>query len=319
MRRGGPRIRKILITLDGSSFAEAALRPAVELARRTGGELRLLTVHDPGWVFADREIDSVSRSRARRYLTRTLEALEVSDLTASLEVREGDVVDQILAEATEWGADLIAMAAHGRGPFSRFWLGSVARQCVRRSHRPVLLIRASDGSPRLSGSWEIGRVVVPLDGSPFAESALNPTLELAERLGVSLELLRVVTRLMVPASPFLPEAVAMGRQLLEEDRTAAGEYLDRITDWMRSWGLDPAKRVVADGEVAAAILEQAKSDPIVIATHARAGVNRVLLGSVAERVVQGAAGPVLVVPPDWQASLEEPASGGLAAGVRAAT
>ena len=291
-------IRRVLVTLDGSTFAEAALPPAVALARRSGAELRLLVAHDPTWAFADHEAQAGARARALAYLALKQEPIGATDLQVTPVLRDGQVVRTVLEEAKEWNADLIVMATHGRGPVSRFWLGSVADQCVRHSHRPVLLLRPpEDGSLGKEGGWSVRRVVIPVDGSQLAETALDAGLDIADYFGAPIDLLRVVGRVELPATPFLPEAVAMSSEMFEAERVAAEEYVEQLSEKLRSSGTESSKRVVIADRVAHAILEHAGSDLIVIATHARLGVNRAVLGSVADQVVRGATGPVLVVPP----------------------
>ena len=302
-------IRRVLVTLDGSAFAEAALPPAAALARKTGAEIRLLVAHDPMWAFADPETQAGARARALEYLALKQEAIGATDLHATLVLRDGQVVRTILEEAAERNADLIVMATHGRGPVSRFWLGSVADQCVRRSHRPVLLLRPpEDASLVDERGWSVRRVVIPVDGSQLAETALDAGLAMADCFGAPIDLLRVVGRVELPATPFLPEAVAMSSEIFEAERVAAEEYLEQLSEKLRSSGTESSKRVVIADRVAHAVLEHAGNDLIVIATHARLGVNRAVLGSVADQVVRGATGPVLVVPPqDGPQDSEEPA------------
>ena len=147
------------------------------------------------------------------------------------------------------------------------------------------------------GGWSVRRVVIPVDGSQLAETALDAGLDIADYFGAPIDLLRVVGRVELPATPFLPEAVAMSSEMFEAERVAAEEYVEQLSEKLRSSGTESSKRVVIADRVAHAILEHAGSDLIVIATHARLGVNRAVLGSVADQVVRGATGPVLVVPP----------------------
>ena len=143
---------RILVPLDGSAFSEAALPYAIGLARKTRGQVRLLSVHDEGWSLVDGEWGGALRARAR-YLDEQRDRAGhfVSDVTTA--GREGAVAEQILSEADDFGADLIVMATHGRGPVGRFWLGSVAHRCVRTAHRCLLLVRPSATTrPRPVGS-----------------------------------------------------------------------------------------------------------------------------------------------------------------------
>jgi nucleotide-binding universal stress UspA family protein len=90
------------------------------------------------------------------------------------------------------GSDLIVMTTHGRGPVSRFWLGSVADQLVHRLPMPLLLIRTQEDSPLPRDEPELRNLLVALDGTPTAEQILQPAGVLAKLMGASCTLLRVV-------------------------------------------------------------------------------------------------------------------------------
>jgi nucleotide-binding universal stress UspA family protein len=138
-------------------------------------------------------------------------------------------------------------------------------------------------------------IVVPLDGSPLAESALDAVAPLARCGDVDLWLVRVVS----PAHPVFAE----GRMLMTADevtglhRSEAAAYLQRQVAALAARGLRARGRVVV-GEPAAAIVAEAAGagcSAIVMATHGRTGLSRVLLGSVAEAVIKASRVPVLAV------------------------
>lgn len=291
--------RRILVTLDGSEFAEAALPTAVGLARKCGADLRLLTVHDSGWAVVNGEWGDAARSRARRYVESMRDRVEETWSDVTVSVREGFVVDEVLAEADEFRADLLVMATHGRGPLSRFWLGSVADRCLRRAHRPLLLIHPREpGAQAAVGALDVRRVVVPLDGSDLSETALDPAMELADLFGTPVALVRVLQEHAMFETELLPQTHEVNEQMLGESRVGASAYLDSVARWMAEWGSVPEIQIAVDDQVAHAILGAAGEDLIVMATHARTGINRAFLGSVADAVVRSAPGPVLVIPPE---------------------
>ena len=292
--------RRILVTLDGSEFAEAALPAAAGLARKTGAQLRLLTVHDSGWALVDGEWSDAARIRARRYLESMRELVEPIGHDVSTCVRDGFAVEEILAEADTFDADLIVMATHGRGPMSRFWLGSVADQCVRRGHRPLLLVRPRAAGEAPSAPLTVGRVVVPLDGSELSERALGRAMEVARLFDSPMTLLRVLPDQSALASEiFPPEAANLAVEWAAEAKEEAARYLSEVSAWLVEWGIQPSARVEDDGEaVPEAIVHEAHGDLVVMATHARTGLGRAFLGSVADAVVRSATGPVLVIPPE---------------------
>ena len=162
--------RRILVTLDGSKFAEAALSSATAIARRSGGELRLLTVADAGgefitesgWSVGDADAHETGRTAAYEYLEDTRHLLIETCPRLTTVVRQGYPADEIMIEAEQFDADLLVMATHGRSALKSLWLGSVSEQCVRHAQRPILLVRPDGkGEPRSFGSGR-QRLVVPL-------------------------------------------------------------------------------------------------------------------------------------------------------------
>jgi nucleotide-binding universal stress UspA family protein len=129
----------------------------------------------------------------------------------------------------------------------------------------------------------VEEVLVPLDGSGLAEQALGPALDLAHLLEARCTLLRVVESSGNP-----PEAA----------REEAEAYLERAAGRLRGPGLSARPRVIVAPDAAEAIVGQARdSGLIALATHGRGGVGRMLLGSVADKVVRGTSTPVLVYRP----------------------
>jgi nucleotide-binding universal stress UspA family protein len=282
--------KRILVPLDGSSFGEAAVGPAAAIARRSGGELRLLNVYEPGWSPKRLAFASKYRSWREDYLSAVRRGF--FNVRLGTTVREGRADEQILAEAESWAADLIVMSTHGRGGVTRLWLGSVADQCVRQSPLPVLLVRAEPSGENNAGSvYNRRRVVVPLDGSELAIRALPVAKTLAETLGSPLALLRVV-------QPATTTTISGRRDPMDTARAGAEarEYLTRVSRKLSSIGYAVSTEVVIDGNPAQAIIDHAQGDLVVMSTHARPPIERALLGSVTDKVVRGSRGPVVVVP-----------------------
>lgn len=291
--------RRILVPLDGSRFAEAALPAAVTLARRSPGEIRLLSVHELLPAYAVSDLDEAARIWAEGYVGEV--EGRVSPRVGgcvSTAVREGAVVDGIKREAESWHADLIVMATHGRGAVSRAWLGSVADGTLRHAHRPVLMVRPEEPrhEPDLDAEMKVPRIVVPLDGSPLAEQALDDASVLARLTGARVSLVRAVAYPIGPMSPYLPHTIEINRQIVDEARADAARYLDETAERLRKRDVTVDTAVVSDQHPAHAILEHAEGDLIAMATHGRGGIGRALLGSVADKVIRGASGPVLALP-----------------------
>jgi nucleotide-binding universal stress UspA family protein len=193
------------------------------------------------------------------------------------------------------------MTTHGRGPFSRFWLGSVADGLIRRAPAPLIVVRPPDENRNQSPgpNWQPRHILVALDGSTFAETVLPRTVELAKLLNADLTFVRVVepNPVLMP-SGLEPQPIILDSALLEELKTQARTYLEGIADRLRKDGLKVTCRILVADRVAPTILEEAREfDLIAVATHGRHGITRMLLGSVTDKIVRGASGPVLVIPP----------------------
>jgi len=284
--------RSILVPLDGSTFAEHALPLAVSLAQRSGGRLELVRAHilyalnEPyfGRLPFDPADEAEWRRQEQLYLDATARWLTAqTEVPVDTALVDGLVGEALLEHARAGKTDLIVMTTHSRGAVARTLLGSIADELVRGAPIPVLLTRPCESPPLLFPEPRLQLLLVPLDGSPLAERALEPAQELARLLEARCTLLRVVESGSVPTG------------LLEPAQAEAESYLGRIAAGMREESLDVRVRVAVAPHAAEAIAAEAQgSDLIVLATHGRGGVRRMILGSVADKVIRGSSTPVLV-------------------------
>jgi nucleotide-binding universal stress UspA family protein len=291
--------RTIMVPLDGSTFAEAALPLAISLGRRTGARLRLVTVHEPIPSFAYDEWESASREWTTDYLRRTVERIADSGLTATSELRTGPVVEALDSEADSCEASLVVMATHGRGLLSRAWLGSVADAFVRHTNRPVLLVRPSqeDGSVDITEDRKFGNVLIPLDGSALSEDAKDHAVELGALFEAGYHLVRVVPYPADVASSYLPYTVQVNQGIVDEAKLTAAAYLEGQAEALRSVGHRVTTGVQVDAQPGHGILRAAEAegcDLIAMATHGRSGLTRALLGSASDKVLRGTHLPLLL-------------------------
>jgi nucleotide-binding universal stress UspA family protein len=287
-------LERILVPVDESVFARCALPAALALVRKVGGEIRLVHVIDRREAPGD-DI-SAARSRMHIYLDDMARLHRVSvGISISTAVRDGDVAEELEAEAAEWGAEIIVMCTHGRSGVSRLWLGSVADRCLRRGFCPILLLRPTDDQDP-ARALRVERVVVPLDGSELSERALPYAASIARAFDVSALLLRVVTQPSAVEFFHHPEAMEFVHQSRDRDREEAADYLDaRVTELHRA-GIEAQALVAADSAPAQAITDRAEGDLVVMCTHGRGVLGRSVFGSVADKVVRGGAQPVLLIP-----------------------
>jgi len=304
--------QKILVPLDGSKIAEAILPCVVWLARGLGARVTLLTVAPsrketgqplPG-ALGSSNVGTMERltMEPTRYLEGVARYLAVRRIVAEPVVVPGDASQEILSQGRECGCDLIAMSTRGRSGLGRGLLGSVTDAVVRSSDIPVVVVGPRSGQPEPEEGMASKRVVVPLDGSSLAEAVLPHVKEMAQRLSLEVDLIRVVT---VPAWPYAghdgyPVEVTGLEQRLEAE---AATYLERVGRGFSDEGI-PTQWKVLKGSPGLTILSYAQGIPentVAISTHGRSGLGRLALGSVADLLIRSLGTPVLVVGPSHTA------------------
>jgi nucleotide-binding universal stress UspA family protein len=197
--------------------------------------------------------------------------------------------------------DMVAMATHGRTGLRRLFMGSVAEHVLHATTMPVLLVRPDAEAPvDLEALPSYKRVVVPLDGSPFAERALSQAKYLASYASAEVVLVAVAAE----AFERVQDKEAWHKKdwnpaPWETDAGLLMAYLRDMANTIHEWEL-PVQVEVATGDPSEAIIgiaREVSADIVVMATHARAGLSRLLSGSVAMSVVCHTNKPVLLVHP----------------------
>jgi nucleotide-binding universal stress UspA family protein len=310
--------RPLLVALDGSDFAEASLPLAAAIAHGSGAPVIVTVVHDPSaYIHLSSSdlavpphdpalLDGLAAGQ-RAYLDRVVATLTAAGLSARAERREGTVVEALSELAIEVDASLLLLTTHGRGGLERLWIGSVATSLLQRATLPLLLVRPASAPVPLASlplsaadarAALVGPVLVPLDGSSLAEAVLPIAQQVAGALGVALSLFRVVEPQGVRMAPFGAEALLADDGALEAETEEAAEYLERLTH--RFELATSTRQVVSDMSAARAIIDEvARQAPsvVAIATHGRSGLSRLLIGSVADKLLRALDRPLLVYRP----------------------
>jgi nucleotide-binding universal stress UspA family protein len=288
----------VLLPLDGSELAEGALPYALALARAMKMAVVLLSVFEAFPEHTDANVRGLAadaRERARAHATGYLERVrrQIGDVPVTVEVREGDAPDEILKAVEELGARYLALSTHGRAGISRWRYGSTAGQLLHASVVPMLVV-----GPRVlerrQADVTFKHIMVPLDGRPLSEVAIPVARELAEALGARISLVEVVGWAIQTYPYALPDAYLP--QLDQDWEAAANEYL-RI--WTRQLKGVPVEAFVLHGPTTDALTSFVGMavDLVVMATRARTGLARAVLGSVADRMLHAEA-PVMLVRPE---------------------
>jgi len=302
--------RKILVPLDQSRFAESALPAALSLAERSGGELHLVTVVStlppmafsapddaggPGWF-------DEGRRRGSAYLEDV--AARIQDAGATCEVLTKVLSGAPVRMLREWilktGIDQIVMTTHGRGFVKRLWLGSVADGLIRDAPCPILLWRpgsaSSDEGVDLKARPGLRRILVPLDGSETSGAIVPWVSRLAGLYGIPVTLASVVVPPAGIGSSYLPHA-AEAEVYRAPERSHLENYLRSTGEQLGDQGIEVDTRVLTGGGAADEILALASdigADLVALSTHGRGGVARMVVGSVADKVIRGSESHVLV-------------------------
>jgi nucleotide-binding universal stress UspA family protein len=296
-------LRSIMTPLDGSPFSEQAIPMALRIAERENARIELVLVHEAvppylvqGAPVLDPRLDNERRTAMGEYLASIADWLKTSTAVPVVQSLLDGPAGQSLAEHIGRSEiDLVVMTTHARGGLSRAWLGSVADDLVRRATVPVLLLKPDENGSRESPSRAIQRVLVALDGSPFAEEAIERAIAVAGAANVHYSLLQVVTPPTV--GPLMAEVTVVPEVDLTLARAEAERYLAQLAAGLRARGMQADSWTMVGMHPAQAIVECAediRADMIAIATHGRAGLQRLVMGSVANKVLRGATVPVLL-------------------------
>lgn len=310
--------KRILVPLDGSALAQRALPVAARLARTSGGSLTLVRVLStepaslpsaPGRPILTQTIGEADRTLAESYLKGIAASDLVKDLHVKTEVVVGLIAPSILSVAATQKADLIVICSHGFAGVSRWVLGSVAEKIARYSDIPVLVLREGGSIPvaQAPDTMQDLRILVPLDGSQFAEAAVEPAIELAAALSDSG---KGIVRLMhaVHQTHETEAATKAGEEDGQANVRMAKAYLDTMSTRISNGGLAPeavnhqpriTSTAVVENDVAQAIVQTAEqsADVIALSTHGSGGLQRWATGTITGRVLQATHQPVLVVRP----------------------
>jgi len=294
--------KHLLVPLDGSRLAEAALPAAVYLAEALGAGVTLLHVIErnaPEEVHGERHLTDAEE--ARKYLDEVAERTFPPQMRVERHVHgnEAKNVAQSIAEHVgELGSDLIVMCTHGRGGLRGFMFGSIAQQVAGLGTTPVLLVPPAAAG---AAAFSCRRMLVPLDRNPDHEEGLKVATSLAKIFGAELHMVMAVhefstlTGEEAATAKILPRATHALLDLAELD---AREYLNSHVTTLRNKGLT----VTADvrrGDPVTVILETAarsKANMVVLATHGKSGMDAFWSGSATQNVASRSVIPMLLVP-----------------------
>ena len=293
----------ILVPLDGSGLAEAAIPPAVMLSRRLGSQVTLLHIIEknaPQEIHGQKHL--IREDEAQGYLQRIAESKFDPNNKVVTHVHSEEVSQlarSIVDHSQEFRPDLIILCAHGSGGIHDFVVGSIPQQVIAAGSVPVLLLRPDIGNEYDAMKFE--RFLVALDGKAHHESGLDLASKLAAEIGSDLHLIRIVPTF----STLKAEDSASGNllpgttnALLDIAEEQACDYLTEKLQALEANGV-MATAEVGRGDPATEVVRAAdeqKVDMIILGTHGKKGMGALWAGSVAPQIVSRTHLPVLLVP-----------------------
>ena len=293
-------MKRILCATDLSEASDEALRQAHEIATSAGALLAVChvvpdmqRVHPlfPQRHGADATLGLELERRVHVALTdRTKAVTGRGPEQVMIFVEIGAGYAEIVRRAEAWGADLVVAASRGHTGITRMLLGSVASQLVRHAHCPVLIARVPDRQGVVLAATDLSDAALPAVEAAHRE-ALRRKSDLVVVHAVDLAPSSAMWAL---GSPFGISYAVPSSETLAEVRAAARMTLDGALARFGATGTS----VIVEGDPAACILREADArgaELVVVGTRGRTGIARVVLGSVAEKVIQNAACSVLAV------------------------
>jgi nucleotide-binding universal stress UspA family protein len=294
-----------LIPLDGTEFSESAFA-LLPFARQMGiDSVHLVSVWESAWEQKDHpagrkegeweEVTEKGRNFLDAYLGQRAEQVKGMGFSAQPVVRIGKPADEVAAYAESADIDLILIATHGRSGIARFRLGSVADSIIRHAACPTLVV-----GPNVEvelAPYSLKRILVPLDGSALSEAALPMASWLARLTGAEIDLVRSISLAPVAYDDSMGGVYPIDLLTAMED--AARVYLDRMAGVLGG-EVRTSLLIGGAGDQILEYLKESPADLVIMAAHGRAGVKRLVLGSVTDQVLHGPA-PVLVLRPEAEA------------------
>lgn len=286
------KIETLLLSTDGSEFSEGAVREAINLARICSSRLIALAV-----VETNPEYETMAPKLVEKEIEKTRTNLEALKERAAKEnvkcevvIRQGEEPYRyVVDEASRGHVEMIVMGRHGRTGLKRLMMGSVTAKVIGHAPCNVLVV------PR-AAQLTLRKILVATDGSRYSEAAAREAIGTSKRCGSDLTVISVVPS--ESASPFDIVHSEMQRGLIAEKEQKAAECnIRNVKDLAEKEGIR-VEGLILEGRPYEAIVNTANEkniDLIIVGSHGRTGLEKLLMGSVTERVIGLSPCSVLVV------------------------
>lgn len=273
---------RLLLATDSSEFSEGAIREAIRMAKRCGSKLTAISVIEtnPEFESTAPQVLEKMEKEVRGHLNSVQSRAKQEGVACEIAVHEGeDSYKYIVDEAVAQKSTMIIMGRRGKKGFRRLVMGSTTSWTIGHAPCSVLVV------PR-NAQVDFKSIVVATDGSPHSAAAASEAIGIAKRNSAKLTVIAVV-----PADIAMPTdidfAAIQREKLADQEMQVAEKNARAVKDAAQKAGVD-AQAFVMSGKPADAIMEIAKdkaADLVVVGSHGRTGLDRLLMGSVAERVI----------------------------------
>ena len=286
------KIEKLLLPTDCSEFSEGAIREAVNLAKTCSSKLFIISVIEtnPEYESIAPQLIEKAEKETRQHLESVKNRAAKEGVDCEIIARQGeDPYKYIVDEAAKHQVSMIIMGRRGRKGLKRLMMGSVTAKVIGHSPCNVLVV------PR-AARLEFRKILIATDGSKYSNAAASEAVAIAKRCGANL-----IAASVVPYETISPLGIVHSEMqwelVTEESRKAAESNIKNVKEIAEKEDVK-IEELILEGRPYEAIINAAKEkrvDLIVVGSHGRTGLDRLLMGSVTERVIGHADCAVLVV------------------------
>jgi hypothetical protein len=276
------KMEKLLVATDGSIFSESAIREAINLARICSSKLIAVSVVKTSPEFEDLvpQVFEKAEKEMREHLESVKSRASKEGIDCEIVVHRGEEpFEDIVNDAEKNQVDMIIIGTHGRTGLKRLMMGSVTAKVIGHALCNVLVVP-------LHAKVDCRNILIATDGSRYSDAAASEAIGIAKRCGGSLIVISIA---LSDKEIILPED--------DEEMILAKDNVKKIVELAEKEGVK-TEGLTAIGKPYEAIVETSKqkhADLIVVGSHGKTGLNRLLMGSVTERIIGHSESAVLIV------------------------